>query len=76
MILLLEKNLEFINENNECPICLDNQINCVRMPNCIHIVCLGCFKKCFNAYDESRAEDHRITSEQQLNLQKCPLCRR
>jgi hypothetical protein len=37
------------------------------MPNCTHIVCLGCFKKCFNAYDKSRAEDHelyRITSEQ------------
>ena len=51
---------------------LDNQINCVRMPNCTHIVCLHCFKKCFNAYDESREEDH----EQQLNLQKCPLCRR
>jgi len=83
------KNLEFVNENNECPICLDNKINCVRMPNCTHIVCLQCFKKCFNAYDGSgdgenmvrRPHTHEIfflrtnEQEQRLNLQKCPLCR-
>lgn len=38
------KTLE-IQPNKECPICLDEDIECVKYLNCSHFVCIPCYKK-------------------------------
>lgn len=38
--------LEF-KDNIECPICLEENVRGVNQPNCEHIICLKCFKRCY-----------------------------
>ena len=49
-----------INNNLECPICLDIKKS-IQQPNCGHTLCIECFKGCYYSGNE--------------NLSKCPLCR-
>jgi len=34
-----------IKENQECPVCFETT-TCVKQPQCVHHLCLGCFKRC------------------------------
>jgi hypothetical protein len=38
------KNLTFLDEPQECPVCLETGL-CVIQPNCSHSICIACFKR-------------------------------
>lgn len=42
--MLFGRNLEFVNEKDECSVCLDNKSEFVKMPNCTHKLCCECFR--------------------------------
>ncbi len=65
------KGILEINNNLECPICLENKRG-ISQPNCEHTLCIGCFKRChYGKYNEETEEN-----EIEENLRKCPLCRK
>jgi hypothetical protein len=65
------KGILEINNNLECPICLENKRG-ISQPNCEHTLCIGCFKRChYGKYNEETEEN-----EIKENLRKCPLCRK
>ena len=52
-------------DDEECCYCLENVKRMVKFPNCIHMICVACFK------------DIYFNSEEMEEVaSKCPLCRR
>ena len=41
--MLFGKNLEFIQEKDECDVCSEEKLEFVKMPNCTHKLCPECF---------------------------------
>ena len=56
-------------DNLECPICLEENQDCVSYPRCDHKVCISCYKKNFFV-DEDKVED------QVCDLTQCCICRK
>ena len=65
------KGILEINNNLECPICLENKRG-ISQPNCEHTLCIGCFKRCHYGKYNEETEEYEIKE----NLRKCPLCRK
>ena len=40
-----------ITDNTECPICIEKK-RCISQPNCQHVVCIDCFKRCYYKQEE------------------------
>lgn len=38
------QRLEFYDQLKECPVCLESRPCCVKMPGCVHVLCVGCFR--------------------------------
>ena len=66
--IVFGRNLEFETVLRECPICLGDNIDNVKMPNCCHSLCKNCFQELFR---RGASDD---TTSQQQNLVNCPLC--
>jgi len=49
------KGILCFNDNVECPICLEYK-RCVSQPNCIHSVCIECFKLCYYGDDSGEPQ--------------------
>ena len=47
---------------NECCVCLENKL-CIKLPNCIHTLCLECFKSIYLGYNNTEKPiDYNINS--------------
>jgi hypothetical protein len=44
-----------ISDNIECPICLEKKRS-ISQPNCLHTLCIDCFKRCYYGDDVSENE--------------------
>lgn len=44
-----------ISDNTECPICLEKKRS-ISQPNCLHTLCIDCFKRCYYGGDDSENE--------------------
>ena len=48
--ILFGKNLTIKQEKQECPVCLDEREIYVQMPDCVHDICLVCFRRLHPSY--------------------------
>jgi hypothetical protein len=46
------KRLLKFDDGQDCPICLDENVRCVKNINCDHYRCIGCFKTCHELANE------------------------
>ena len=68
--------LEINGYNEECPICLDKREEYI-ITDCVHIVCVDCFKKLYNV-DNLNGTLHNLISYSVYKnhfIPKCPMCR-
>ena len=68
----LGRNYIFIDseESVSCMICMENKNKFVKMENCIHKICTGCFKEMLDTVIISNR-----CRETSTNINKCPYCR-
>lgn len=62
-------NLSFF-ENDECPICFEDNVTTAKLPQCQHKMCLACIRK--NVHREDARTGDFL---QEPIVESCPLCR-
>lgn len=67
------KNLTFLEEDQECPICLETKPSVVQ-PNCTHSVCIDCFKRTRVDGPERRPPPPFPFPDQEDEYDNTPLC--